>query len=76
MTIQVGYEFIYNFPQATPMILTLNVHYSRASDIVVPDQSENGPFGPDHRISGRIRKLVQPDRRAAGTNANSRPAEL
>ena len=46
MTIQVGYDFIYNFPQATPMILTLNVHYSRASDIVVPDHLRTEPSVP------------------------------
>jgi len=37
MKIQVGYEFIYNFPQATQMILTTNVPYSRASEILVPE---------------------------------------
>ena len=34
MQIRVGYEFIYDFPQPTPMILALNLHYSRASSIV------------------------------------------
>jgi hypothetical protein len=43
MKIQVGYEFIYSFPQATPMILTINVHYSRASDIVIPDYLTTHP---------------------------------
>src|ERR1700732_4314827 len=28
MQIRVGYEFIYNFPQPTPMILTVSIHYS------------------------------------------------
>ena len=37
MQIRVGYELRYACPQATPMILTLNIHPSRASDIVVPD---------------------------------------
>lgn len=37
MRIQVGYELIFEFPQATPMILMLNVHFSRASDILMPD---------------------------------------
>jgi len=32
MLIRLGYELAYEFPQATPMILNLNVHYSRASD--------------------------------------------
>ena len=46
MKIQVGCEFIYNFPQATPMILTINVHYSRASDIVIPDNVTTDPAVP------------------------------
>ena len=37
MKIRIGYELIYEFPQPTPMILTLNVHYTRVSDLVVPD---------------------------------------
>jgi transglutaminase-like putative cysteine protease len=49
VNIQIGYEFIYSFPQATPMILTVNVHYSRASDIVVPDRLTTEPSVP---ISG------------------------
>ena len=46
MKIQVGYEFIYYFPQATPMILTISIHYSRASDIVVPDNLTTDPSVP------------------------------
>ena len=36
--IRVGCELIYDCPQPTPMLLMLNIHYSRASDIVVPDR--------------------------------------
>lgn len=46
MQIQVGYELIYDFPQPTPMILALNIHYSRASDIVVPDHMHSHPSVP------------------------------
>src|SRR5579862_8127021 len=46
MNIQVGYEFVYNFPQPAPMILTINVHYSRASEIVVPDNLTTDPPVP------------------------------
>ena len=46
MRIRVGYEFIYSFPQATPMILVVTVHHSRASDIVVPDLLTTDPFVP------------------------------
>src|ERR1700730_3735831 len=38
MRIRVGYEFIYSFPQPTPIILTVNIHSSRVSDILIPDQ--------------------------------------
>ena len=46
MQIRVGYEFIYNFPQPTPMILTVSIHYSRASDIVTPDHLITTPSVP------------------------------
>jgi transglutaminase-like putative cysteine protease len=46
MKIQIGYEFIYNFPQATPMILTISVHYSRASDVIIPDHLTTDPPVP------------------------------
>lgn len=37
MELNVGYELIYDLPQPTPMLLVLHIHYSRASDILVPD---------------------------------------
>lgn len=37
MYLRIGYELIYDCPQPTPMILTLNVHYTRVSDLVIPD---------------------------------------
>ena len=46
MQIRVGYEFIYDFPQPTPMILTVSIHYSRASDIVIPDHLITNPSVP------------------------------
>lgn len=44
--LRVGYEFIYDCPQPTPMVLLLNVHYSRAGDIVVPDHLVTEPAVP------------------------------
>jgi transglutaminase-like putative cysteine protease len=35
--LKVGYELNYEFPQPTPVILMLNVHYSRTSDLLGPD---------------------------------------
>jgi transglutaminase-like putative cysteine protease len=46
MQIHVGYELIYNCPQPTPMILMLNVHYSRASDMVKSDYLTTDPSVP------------------------------
>jgi transglutaminase-like putative cysteine protease len=43
MRIKVGYELVYECPQPTPMLLMLNIHYSRASDIVVPDHLVTDP---------------------------------
>jgi transglutaminase-like putative cysteine protease len=46
MKIQVGYEMVYSFPQATPMILMLKVHDSRAADLEVPDSITTDPEVP------------------------------
>ena len=44
--IRIGYELSFTLPQVTPMILTLNVHYSRASDLVQPDHMRMNPSVP------------------------------
>jgi len=46
MLIQVGFELVFNCLQRTPMILMVNVHYSRASDIVSPDCLTTDPETP------------------------------
>ena len=46
ISIRAGYELIYEFPQPTPLILTLNIHYSRASDLVRPDNLITIPSVP------------------------------
>lgn len=46
MQIRVGYELIYDFPKPTPLILTLSVHYSRASDLMQPDHLITTPSVP------------------------------
>jgi transglutaminase-like putative cysteine protease len=46
LQIRVGYELIYDCPQSTPMILTVNIHYTRISDIVVPDHPVITPSIP------------------------------
>ncbi|HEX2529827.1 MAG TPA: transglutaminase family protein [Geminicoccus sp.] len=37
MRIRIGYEMDYEFPQPTPMILMLHVHWSRVADLEAPD---------------------------------------
>ena len=47
--IRVGYELIYECPQPTPMVLMLNIHFSRVSDLAIPDHIITSPTVP---ISG------------------------
>ena len=72
MKIRVGYEMIYDFPQPTPMIMVLGTHFTRASDIIVPDYLTTA-LGADHALSRQLRQLVQPDRRARRADAACRP---
>ena len=46
MQIRVGYEIIYTCLNETPMILMVHIHYSRASDIVIPDHLTTDPSVP------------------------------
>src|SRR5437870_2005222 len=46
MQIHVGYELVYHFPQATPIILAVNIHHSRISDVVRPDHMITSPAVP------------------------------
>jgi transglutaminase-like putative cysteine protease len=44
--IKVGYELVYECPRPTPMMLVLNVHYTRTSDLLVPDHVTTDPSVP------------------------------
>jgi transglutaminase-like putative cysteine protease len=46
MLIRFGHELVYTCPQPTPMILMLNVHYTRTSDLVEPDHIRTTPSLP------------------------------
>ena len=46
MEFRIGFELIYNFPQPTPIILHVNVHDSRAADLVAPDRLTTEPSTP------------------------------
>jgi transglutaminase-like putative cysteine protease len=49
MQLQVGFEMSYDCPQPTPMIFTLNVHFTRVSDLVGRDDLT---FDPPVPVSG------------------------
>jgi transglutaminase-like putative cysteine protease len=49
MQLRTGFELIYRFPQPTPIILVVNIHDSRAADLVAPDHLVTEPAIP---ISG------------------------
>jgi transglutaminase-like putative cysteine protease len=46
MQIRVGYELVYDCPQPTPMLLMLNIHYTRVSDLIIPDHIVINPSVP------------------------------
>jgi len=46
MHIRAGYELVYEFPQPTPLIVTLSIHYSRASDLAQVDHLITDPPTP------------------------------
>jgi transglutaminase-like putative cysteine protease len=64
MKIRIGYELEYECPKPTPMILTLNVHSSRMSDLVTPDRIMTDPPLLVSRFSGdfgnRCARLTAP----------------
>jgi transglutaminase-like putative cysteine protease len=64
MRIRIGYDFVYECPQPTPMILTLHVHDSRSNDIVVPDELRTEPAVPvmtyHDGFGNRCSRLVAP----------------
>ena len=46
MKIRIGYRLAFDVPQPTPMILMLNVHYTRAADLHWPDHIMSVPSVP------------------------------
>lgn len=49
--IQVGYRLVFDLPQATPMVLMLSIHPSRAGDILVAEAPAVDPPVPVHRYA-------------------------
>ena len=50
MRIHLGCELRFEFPQTTPMIVTLNVHFSRVSELERPDHLITNPSVPIDRL--------------------------
>ncbi len=73
MQIRVGYELIYECVQATPMILNLNVHYSRASDLAISGRAAHRSRRSDVGVPGWLRQLVYAHRCARRTDSLVRP---
>jgi transglutaminase-like putative cysteine protease len=46
MQIRIGYELVYECPQPTPMILMLNIHFTRVSDLIIADHIITSPPTP------------------------------
>jgi len=46
LQLRTGFELLYNFPQPTPIILVVNIHHSRAADIIIPDRLMTEPAIP------------------------------
>ena len=46
MHIRLGYTLTYDLPQPTPMLLVVNVHHSRAADLIEPDLVRTIPAVP------------------------------
>ena len=46
MKIRVGFEIIYDFQQVTPLIAVVGMHFTRASDVIVPDYLTTEPAVP------------------------------
>ena len=51
MQIRVGFEMLYEFVGRTPMVLMLNVHPSRAPDVIKPDHLRIAPSLPVARYT-------------------------
>ena len=46
MKIRIGYDMVYSCPEPVPMILMLNVHYSRVPEVIIPDHLKTDPALP------------------------------
>ena len=50
MKIKIGFEIAFEAPQPTPMVILLNVHPSRQSDLLTSDQITDESLGANPAI--------------------------
>ncbi len=64
MKLRIGYELLYEFPQITPVILAVNVHSSRAADLIACDEVVAEPNTPiacyEDSFGNSCRRLLAP----------------
>ena len=64
MQIKVGYELVHDLPNATPMLLMLHIHSSRARDLIVPDNLVTDPTVEvtcyNDKFGNRVSRIVAP----------------
>ncbi len=58
MRVSIGCRLRYSFPQPTPLIALLNVHYSRFGDLERADYLVTSPSVPSRKLPGWLRQLV------------------
>ncbi|WPZ34415.1 transglutaminase family protein [Thalassobaculum sp. OXR-137] len=81
MRIHIGCNMVFDFPQQTPLIALLNVHYSRAGDLEQPDYLTTMPAVPvtgyrDGFGNWCSRLVAPPGRFSLGTDAVVRDTGL
>ena len=76
MLIRAGYEIVYSFPQPTPLILMLNIHYSRASDLVRPELLYTEPAVPTSAGCGSAPMRSSTTRGCRNPRPTARPSTL
>jgi hypothetical protein len=62
MHISVGCELTFEFPQPTPMIAALNVHFSGFSDLERPDHLVTNPAVPVAGLANELALVPRPAR--------------
>jgi len=57
MQLRVGYELVFDCPQAVPMMLAVNVHSTRRDDLIVADSLNTDPMVPVSNYLDRFHNI-------------------